>query len=280
MKRVFCHFCLSICVVFTCFSQDFIIAGQTIGANIHYTDFVPDSSIYLGQNNDGFMLDIDNNGTYDLLFNIGINPMSPDYFRTWSTVQILNENVKICLTDNVSKWVKNLNLGDTISENNIWVSAIDSLYYFHKYLYNGYPPNPGGNYQGEFGNGFMGFQMNFHDGSMYGWINIKAGAFYTLEAKDMAICYVVVDPVEINNPENAVLVFPNPFNDMLYVESYLCDTCIMRLEIINFLGAIVKTYYLENEKSTMNTSFLPSGLYLVRIKEGDKIIYQTKKIKI
>lgn len=279
MKKLLFIIGLILGVIFTSSSQNVIVAGQTTGTYIHYTDYLPDSSIYLGQNNDGFMLDIDDNGTYDLLFNIGVRNWLPYDLWTWSTVQILNENVKICLNDISSNWIDNLDMGDTISMSNIWSSAVDTLYYFQQYSYWTYPPPGGENSDGEYGTGYMGFQMNFPGETFYGWIHVEGGNF-TLTAKEKAICGLTVGTSKIINSDNLLKTYPNPFSDRLTIESLLNNKSGMRIEIINLQGITVKSYDIENEKSQINTSLLTPGIYLIRIKEGDKTIFKTKALKI
>lgn len=278
MKKFFIIFGLILGVIFTSSSQTIIVAGQTTGSNIHYTDYLPDSSIYLGQNNDGFKLDLDNNGTYDLHFNIGEKNWLPNELMTWSTVQILTENVKIRLNDSSSNWIDKLDIGDTISLNNIWSSAFDTLYYFQQYSYWAYPPPGGENSVGEYGAGYMGFKMNFPGETFFGWINVEGGNF-TLTAKEKAICGLTVGTSEIKSSENLFQVYPNPFNDILTIEHVMKSKVENRIEIINCNGIIVQTYNIESEKFRINTSLLTPGIYLIRITEGNKTISQTKAIK-
>jgi hypothetical protein len=265
--------------IITSSSQNVIVAGQTTGTNIHYTDYQPDSSIYLGQNNDGFMLDIDDNGTYDLLFNIGEKNWLPNELWTWSTVQILSENVKICLNDMSSKWIDKLEMGDTISLANKWSLAVDTLYYLQQYSYWAYPPPGGESSDGEYGAGYMGFQMNFPDETLFGWINVEGGKF-TLTSKEKAICGLTVGTSKIINSDNLFRVYPNPFNDQLTIESFVNNRSGMKIEIINAQGIIVKSVDIQNEKSWINTSLLTPGIYLIRIKDGDNVVFTSRTLKI
>lgn len=278
MKKIIFIFGIFLGFIFTSSSQTFIIAGQTTGTNIHYTDYLPDSSIYLGQNDDGFMLDIDNNGTYDLLFNMGEKDWLPYELWTWSTVKILNENVKIRLNDISTNWIDRLDLGDTISMNNIWSSTVDTLYYFHNYSFWSYPPPGGENSEGEYGIGYMGFQMEFPGETFYGWIHVEAADFM-LTAKGKAIRGLTVGTSEITNSDNLLQVYPNPFDDMLTVEPALNNCRNRRIEIVNIDGRIVKTYNIESDKMRINSSLLTPGIYLIRIMEREKTISQTKVIK-
>lgn len=278
MKKAIFIIGLSLGVIFTSYSQNMIIAGQTNGTNVHYTDYIPDSSINLGLNNDGFKLDIDGNGTDDLLLNMADKNWLPYELWTWSTVKILNGNIKICLSSDTLNWVDKLDAGDTISENRIWSTEIDSLYYFQKYYYWSYPPPGGEMSEGEYGSGFLGFQMNFPSETFYGWINVEAGNF-TLKVSESSIRGLTVGTSEIVNSDNSLQVYPNPFSDFLTIEPNLNNYRNTRIEIVNIDGRIVKTYNIEGDKTRINTSLLTSGIYLIRIKEVERTISQVKALK-
>lgn len=66
--------------------------------------------------------------------------------------------------------------------------------------------------------------------------------------------------------ENKINAFPNPVRELLNIESI--GESIRKIEIYNSRGAIIKNYTFdsdENHNTTINTSELPSGLYLVRV---------------
>jgi hypothetical protein len=258
-----------------------IIAGQTSGTNIYHTDYIPDSTIIAEQENiDGFNLDLDGNGTDDLYFNVGIANVLPYELRTWSTVKLLNSNIKICLNADGLNWIDKLGTGDTISENNIWGFNTDTVYYFHKYHYWTYPPPGGESWEGDWPpSGYLGFQMIFPDETFYGWINMEIDDF-TITAKESAIRGLTVGTSEIVKSDDKFYFYPNPCSNLLTVESNFTDYKNKRIEILNLNGKISKTSDILGDKTIMDTKHLAPGIYLIRIKEGEKIISQTKFLKI
>jgi hypothetical protein len=80
-------------------AQNFISAGQNTGNYILSQDYEPDSSIYLDAGSNCFSIDIDRNGTADLLFGMGSLNNLPMELTTWSTVRILNTQTRVCLSN-------------------------------------------------------------------------------------------------------------------------------------------------------------------------------------
>lgn len=261
------------------FSQNTIIAGQTSGSNIHYTDYLPDSSIYLGQNDDGFMLDLDHNGTSDLLFNIGVINWLPNELWTWSTVQVLADNIEIRLNDHTSGWIDNVAAGDTLSETDTWSNDPDTLYYMQQYYYWTYPPPGGEISDGEFGAGYMGFRMMFPGETFYGWIHVTGGNF-SITASESAICGLTVGSPGIKNTGQMLSIHPNPFTDHLTVVSTPPGPGSRNIELIDMRGKTVLTYAADCNQQVINTVLLAPGLYLVRLLDEGRIVSQKKVLKV
>ncbi len=82
-----------------------------------------------------------------------------------------------------------------------------------------------------------------------------------------------------NNNPSELIIFPNPANDLLYVNNI--DSKITKVEVINSEGKIVFRLNLKAvEKSlTINTTNLVNGLYIVKLYENE-FHNQTKKIII
>ena len=93
------------------FTQNYIIAGQSSGNYIHYTDYNPDSIINFGLNNHEFKIDLDQNGIDDLLFSMGgITIYFPNYLRTWSTIKLLNDKINISLRTDSTNWIHRISI--------------------------------------------------------------------------------------------------------------------------------------------------------------------------
>lgn len=80
------------------------------------------------------------------------------------------------------------------------------------------------------------------------------------------------------NLDNNVLIYPNPANSQVTILLDQSITKGAKIEIINSLGAVVKTISLVDGKVVFDINDLTSGLYLVRITSGNTI--STKKLTI
>ena len=112
MRRILIIFCLSVILINTSLAQNQIIAGQTSGNNIHYTDLEPDSSVQLFYGGEGFLLDIDKNNINDLGFYVLVEDLYMSHTKFWSSITTINNNVKILSDGGFYNLVYNLNVGD------------------------------------------------------------------------------------------------------------------------------------------------------------------------
>ncbi len=282
MKRIIFILALSIGLITYSHSQNMIIAGQTTGTNIQYTDYIPDL-VVIAEDPVGFKLDLDGNGTDDLYLFVGVTiEVFPfDELWTWSTVKLLSSNVKILLSADSLYWIKKLNAGDTISENNIWGYNTDTVYYLQKYYSWSFPPPAGQIFQGEwqYSHGYLGFQMNLPSETFYGWINLVTNNFM-ITAKESAIRGLTTGISEIIDSYNSFELYPNPCSDILTIEPNLDNYKGKRIEIVKLDGKIAMTCDIFGDKTKIDTQHLVPGIYLIRIKEENKVILQSKFLKI
>jgi len=282
MKRIIFILTLSLGLITYSHSQNMIIAGQTTGTNIQYTDYIPDSVAIAGDDPDEFKLDLDGNGTDDLYLFVGVKWEDYDEFWTWSTVELLNSNVKILLSADSSYWIKQLHSGDTISENNSWGYNTDTVYYLQKYHEWVMPPPGGQTQQGEWrdwSSGYLGFQLNLPSETLYGWIYMHT-KFYEITASESAICGLTIEISEIIDSYNSFELYPNPCSDILTIEPNLDNYKRKRIEIVNLYGKIAMTCDIFGDKTKIYIQHLVPGIYLIRIKEENKVILQSKFMKI
>jgi len=257
-------------------AQSKIIVGQTSGNNIHYTDFIPDTSIQLQNDADSIFLDIDKDGINDLAFIVSGETDINHYAKFTSSVFTLNNKVKIIAKDSIYNIVLKLNVGDTISANQNWNT--DSLHYF-KVQYDSYYPPPGTTtYYGQFGSGYFGFKIENTNETFYGWINIDATST-SIKVKETAIYGITVDIQHPNNKQPPPLIFPNPCKNELILNFNSTPFVDMRYKIINTVGQIVKTGNFVNSSIKINTSELESGFYILQIQNSNSEIYAIKFIK-
>ena len=62
---------------------------------------------------------------------------------------------------------------------------------------------------------------------------------------------------------NGVSIYPNPFIEELTIETN--SDKVQRLEILNLMGQTVYTSYINNKKTTINTSAFANGVYILKL---------------
>jgi len=90
--------------------------------------------------------------------------------------------------------------------------------------------------------------------------------------------------VEVPPPGTGVDAYPNPATDYLYVKMFGENARKIKIEIINFMGAVISTvdldftanyYYVEQ----IDITGLKFGIYLVRVTSNDSVISRIFKIE-
>ncbi len=101
----------------------------------------------------------------------------------------------------------------------------------------------------------------------------KATAYYRLKQIDFDGKFEYSNLVKVNSDELLIDLNPNPFNDNIVISS---ANKIVNAEIIDINGKTKIMEIINNNKATINTSSLSSGVYFVRVNDGVKVI--TKRI--
>ena len=256
-------------------SQNYILAGQSTGTNIHYTDYIPDSNLNLGDNKLQFFLDVDHNGTNDLSFNVWDELYPPClYGSIWTEVKSLQHNISF-ITDSVnSNYASSLNSGDTISENENAIFSCDTILTLENYwVWFG-----SSGYGGNFGNGYLGFKMTFPSETFLGWINMYADD-ESIIVKESVLSGLTVNIDQSLYDNNQVKIYPNPFNKEIIIDNSHSSKNLIRFEIISMDGKVVKSDNLFNCKSQIDTSTINPEFYILKIIEGDRTHKEAKIIK-
>ncbi len=89
----------------------------------------------------------------------------------------------------------------------------------------------------------------------------------SIDLVEVSACDAVLDIAEEDILEN-LLVYPNPTSDILNIKS---RESIDMISVYNLLGQEVLSTYPDKREATINISFLPTGMYLVKVKSGNKI---------
>jgi hypothetical protein len=103
------------------------------------------------------------------------------------------------------------------------------------------------------------------------YYNFSQGVFDSLS---------VTFPASINLAEKPLTVkaYPNPATSTLNIELGAFATDKLQSEISNVLGQSIETFNITQQKSTINVSQLPTGIYFIKIK-GDGYKGTTKFVK-
>lgn len=101
----------------------------------------------------------------------------------------------------------------------------------------------------------------------------KATAYYRLKQIDFDGKFEYSNLVKVNSDELLIDLNPNPFNDNIVISS---ANKIVNAEIIDINGKTKIMEIINNNKATINTSSLSSGVYFIRVNDGVKVI--TKRI--
>lgn len=80
------------------------------------------------------------------------------------------------------------------------------------------------------------------------------------------------------NTEN-IKLYPNPFQDFIYLEFPLKDFDDAEFQLFDSSGKLLRTEKIKNSKSEFNFSTLPSAMYLFKINHKGKSIKSFKIIK-
>lgn len=114
-----------------------------------------------------------------------------------------------------------------------------------------------------------------------GVVREKEGS--NIEDTDLYILKVMPEDIITNtkeiysNPEKNVLIFPNPFSDVLFVKTSLDE---LSLSLFTSDGKEVLTKNISStEKILLNTSVIPTGVYYYKIINDKKVIQSGKLIK-
>jgi hypothetical protein len=78
---------------------------------------------------------------------------------------------------------------------------------------------------------------------------------------------------------NNTILYPNPFSNSILIDSGNQNEKVEKIEIYNTIGALVKRVRTKKEVTTVNTSNLAKGIYLIKLtsNSGNTIIKKMVK---
>jgi hypothetical protein len=116
--------------------------------------------------------------------------------------------------------------------------------------------------------------------NVYNMNELKVFAFIQDESTS-EIYQVAMNKIDlvtgINDPsslENGLLVYPNPANDEVYVQTDKPGGGTVRVDIYNNLGVVVRSIEIPGsaDKTNISTALLPDGLYIIRATSGSTVL--------
>lgn len=108
------------------------------------------------------------------------------------------------------------------------------------------------------------------------------GGQYTVEVFNQYGCSKFSDPYDfvlsLNLNSNKVIIYPNPFNDELYIQF---DTLLddIDIQISDVLGRNVFSSKITKNKTKLNVSYLESGVYFVEVRTQNQELTKATFIK-
>lgn len=251
------------------FYNDQFYAGKTVGDNIDFVDFIPDSISHIvdgGENSFDFDINID--GLTDITVDVSyVSAMSNS--GSWLTVSPQN-GCKIAVDGN-EKIAARIEPGQIINKYNSFSSAptINLVMSYSSML--------GSCFSGQYWNtnNYIGFSIPTPIDTLYGWMEIE----YSLSkgSSDLTIdgyAFITDYPVKINkNQHDLFSVYPNPFSDNLKIN---CQLQNYSISLVDVFGKAVIRQEKKSGNNNISIQSLPPGIYFLVIES--ETLRQTQKV--
>jgi hypothetical protein len=134
-------------------------------------------------------------------------------------------------------------------------------------------------YLWDFGDGFTSTLFEpTHIFIENGFYNVSLTASNCLDADVTSLVVEVTElPSAISNESaSKFVIYPNPADDILMIESSYTDAT--QFEIVDYLGRKVLQEVIVSDKTTINISNLPQGVYLIQFFVGDQSAYKQQLV--
>ncbi len=276
MKNFFLIFIFCFGLISSSKSQRFITAGQ-INGHIHATDYEPDYyAVYPGVN--AFMLDLNDDGMNDLLFDVHYQINCNEYINMWTSVKLISPYISIMTPpDPESVFIRPLDEGDTISNLQFWnadnISKLHFVTYF-KVISTGQIQ-----ISGSYSNGYVGYKMMYPNDTLFGWINMDA-THRTITAMGSAIMESSKGIIESSKTNNVYHVYPNPCRNEINLTCKSMRYSDKQFIVTDICGKRVKSENILCENTEINLTELAPGMYFIKLIEKKIQIAELKFIKL
>lgn len=279
----------------------FTISGQHILAGIHgnqdyFYDFVPDKSLGFASGSGGtvtYSLDINNDGINDLIFGAqrevtNWDGNSGSFVISMNQTGFALEGFDSCFAifDSTLQYhlyyleamAKSFSKYDTISNNAFWYPSKVYMGYsrgsVNKPWIYGY--GCGSMMDTTQGDYYVGVRVVIPNDTLFGWVKIRATT-NSVTIEEFA-CNLYSIGMHKNFNEVDVSIYPNPTNGQLTILNTRYDKHQSIVIIFNLLGEMILECEPDTEKTTIDLSDQPKGVYMCRISSNQGNV--TKKIII
>jgi len=261
------------CILFTTLVNAQILVGQNPhGSTI---SLITTSSSQLSDS-----LDVNNDGTYDLLF-IASTQISIDSYGITS-VQSLDSTIEFAASQN--GLADRFNNNDLISDQLIWQSEPQVF----RTIMNAFVFNGNGNWRditlsATSGDphpmdGYLGFRLKLSSDTLYGWVHVVSQVAGNFLASLTVSSYGIenmTSVISIRENDEIKEIYPTVSESELHMVNIKNLPCIA--EIYSSEGVLLSSEKVEN--NILNVSALKSGIFYLSIISDNKR-YQFKFIKV
>lgn len=259
-----------------------ILVGKTSHSQIIYHDIDPD---FVGLGDTMCELDLNNDGLIDIRFDQQLIHNQLQDSQTCSTFNVIKSNLNLFAYGSNNGAVKGmfdlapLDAGDTILASNDWTPNAfmrENYFYYLHFLTCGGSSDLTSfhNYTGLWSNmidKYVGVKFNENGGDHFGWIRMSVDS----------VEFVIKDYAYNANPGSPIvagdLVFTSDFSsDQTDVHIFLAGKTLQcslpvhssityEARVIDVMGHIVKQFVIPPYSTTIDLSYLPSGVYFLGI---------------
>jgi hypothetical protein len=277
----------------------FLMSKQSF-AQIIYTDINPDSMLHAYQNHhDSLLLDLNNDGQFDfkILETFNSSESTETWLtRTWKLTAMAYGNNR--LMRNAGSYIDTLELNDTISQNQNWISQGVLGYYQIQWHFSSSAGSVYDYWIEDYGlwldvtDKFIGLQLIAGNDTLYGWVRLDAklsNQWDFVKVKDYAYDTIPNElilagatggyPLQQENVFATQLkITPNPASSIIIIHNPMFHSSLVT--IANASGKIVKQLTVADNSGNVVVTVddLPVGIYLVTLNDGEKSI--SKKVVI
>ncbi|MBN2777075.1 MAG: alkaline phosphatase family protein [Bacteroidales bacterium] len=111
-------------------------------------------------------------------------------------------------------------------------------------------------------------------------LDIDIKSEWDLDGRSMYDLYEshLLNNIDSKEVSNLINIYPNPANDILFVESNLTEVKNSNIQIMDISGKIIKSIITDKRETNIDVSDISEGLYLLKFDNGKQV--KTKKIQI